>query len=194
MRRAPLYWIVMLALLMVGCEAPRTNQPTVTEPVAVVVPTIKPPPEVTQPDVIPPEVTRPDVAPPEVTRPDVTRADNSSDGLLKYFAYIRKLQAVELAKEHDAARQLYAAARTEYNRVRYAMLLSIPGAPFSDDARALDALDPLLKNQNSVLYGVAYMLNTTIQEQRRSQGLQQKLEALRSLEKDLLQRDGAKRK
>ena len=167
MRRPALLLIVTLCLLAGGCEGTRSPQPTVWEPTPVT-------------------VTR--------GTPDAVHADTSSDGLLRYFAYVRKLQGAELAKEHDAARQLYSAARTNFNRVRYAILLSIPGASFSDDASALDALDPLLKNQNSVLYGVAFMLNGVIQEQRRAQGLQQKLDALKSLEKDLLERGGVKRK
>ena len=129
-------------------------------------------------------------------RADGPRPLSNSESLLMYFEYVRKLQASELAREHDAVRQLYAASRSDFNRVRYAMLLSIPGAAFNDDARALEALDPLLKNQDAALHNLAFMVGAQIQEQRRGQGLQQKLEALKSLEKNLIERDlgGIKRK
>lgn len=129
-------------------------------------------------------------------RADGPRPIGNSESLLMYFEYVRKLQSSELAREHDAVRQLYAASRTDFNRVRYAMLLSIPGTAFYDDVRALDALDPLLRNQNAALRGLAVIVSAQIRDQRRAQGLQQKLEGLRLLEKNLLERDaaGAKRK
>lgn len=129
-------------------------------------------------------------------RADGPRPLSNSESLLMYFEYVRKLQASELAREHDAVRQLYAASRSDFNRVRYAMLLSIPGTAFNDDARALEALETLLKNQNAALHNLAVMVHAQIQDQRRAQGLQQKLEALRLLEKNLLERNaaGAKRK
>ncbi len=129
-------------------------------------------------------------------RADGPRPASDRDSLLMYFEYVRKLQAPELAREHDAVRQLYAASRSDFNRVRYAMLLSIPGAAFNDDARALEALEPLLRNPDAALHNLAFMVSAQIQEQRRGQGLQQKLEALKSLEKNLIERDlgGVKRK
>ena len=117
------------------------------------------------------------------------------ESLLMYFEYVRKLSAGELAKEHDAVRQLVANANSNFVRVRYAMLLSVPGTAFSDDARALEVIDPLLKNADTGLHNIAFMLSAHIQEQRRSQGLQQKLDALKSLDKTLIERDpGAARR
>ena len=112
-----------------------------------------------------------------------------SESLLMYFEYVHKLPSAELAKEHDAVRQLYANSSSDFVRVRYAMLLSVPGAAFSDDARALEALDPLVRNADAALHNLAVMVSAQIQEQRRGQGLQQKLDALKSLEKNLIERD-----
>ena len=124
------------------------------------------------------------------------RLPSESESLLAYYGFVRKLQPTELAKEHDVVRQLYMASRSDFNRMRYAMLLSIPGTASNDDARALEAIEPMLKNQNAALHDLALMLNAQIQEQRRGQALQQKLDALRLLEKNLLERDvdGTKRK
>ena len=113
--------------------------------------------------------------------------DNAS--LLMYFEYVRKLPPAELAKEHETVRQLYANANSDFVRVRYAMLLSVPGTAASDDARALEVLDPVLKNSGGGLHALAFVLSAQIQEQKRGQALQQKLDALMSLEKSLIERD-----
>ena len=112
-----------------------------------------------------------------------------AESLLMYYEYVRKLPAAERGKDNETARQLYTKSRSDFNRVRYAISLSVPGTSFNDDARALDALEPLLRNQDAVLHNLAYMVSAQIQEQRRGQGLQQKLDALKSLEKSLIERD-----
>ncbi len=122
-------------------------------------------------------------------RADGRRPASDSESLLMYFEYVRKLPSTELVKEHDAVRQLYANSRSDFIRVRYAMLLSVPGVAFNDDARALEALEPLLRNSDAALHNLAFMASAQIQEQRRGQGLKQKLEALKSLEKSLIERD-----
>lgn len=130
----------------------------------------------------------PGAAPEPCVRTGGPRPVSDSESLLMYFEYVRKLSAADLAKEHDTARQLYARTHSDFNRVRYAMLLSVPGSAFSDDARALEALEPLLKNLDAALHNLAFVVSAQIQEQRRGQGLQQKLEALKSLEKSLIER------
>ena len=145
------------------------------------------------------------------------RPAGDSENLLAYFQHVRKLTAPELAKELDSVRQLYASSRSDATRVRLAMVLSVPGSALYDDARALEALDSLLKNPGSPLHPIAFMISTQIQErrrgvafqqryeseQRRGQALQQKLEeeqkrghslqqkldALQSLEQNLLERE-----
>ena len=121
-------------------------------------------------------------------REDGRRPAGDSESLLMYYEYVRKLPSAEYAKEQETVRQLYARSRSDFNRVRYAMLLSVPGAAPGDEARALEALDPLLKNPDAALHGLAYTVSMQIQEQRRSQGLQQKLDALKSLDRKLIER------
>lgn len=130
----------------------------------------------------------------EEARPD------DVDRLLTGFARIRKLPAGEQAKEHDGARQAYARAQSDYNRMRLAMLLSLPGAAFNDEARALELIDPLTRNPRSSLHALAVLLGAHIQEQKRLngsvqalqqnlQGLQNKLDALKSLDRSLIERE-----
>ncbi len=130
----------------------------------------------------------PEVTPEPPERTGDARPATDCESLIMYFEHVRKLSAAGLAKEHERTRRLYARTHSDFNRVPYAMLLSVPGSAFRDDARALEALDPLLKNVDATLHPFAFMVSAQIQEQRRSQGLQQKLEALRSLEKSLLER------
>jgi hypothetical protein len=123
---------------------------------------------------------------------DRPQPGSDAESLLLYFQYLRRLSGPEAVREHEAARQAYASARTDFNRVRLAMALSLPGMPFTDDARALGLLDTVARHQDSQLQGLAVVLGTYLQEQLRiaasAQGLQEKLDALRSLERTMIER------
>ena len=139
--------------------------------------------------------------------PDTLRPASDSESLLLYFQHIKKLSGTELGKEHDNARQAYTKTHSEFNRVRLAMVLCLPNTSFSDDSRALELLDPMVKNHQASLYSLAFLLSTYIQErkkldgsvyrlqqnvqglQQNVQGLQQKLDALRLLERSLVERE-----
>ena len=120
------------------------------------------------------------------------RVPSDAENLLSYFAQIKKLSAPELAREHDSARQAYGGARSDYNRVRLAMVVSLPSSSFYDEPRALDLLEPLARNPGSQLSGLAFLLASQIYERKRldahAQALEQKLDALKSLERSLLER------
>ena len=72
------------------------------------------------------------------------------------------------------------------------MVLALPGTANGDEGRALELLEPVAKNPNGRLGGLAYLLISHLQERKRldaaAQGLQQKLDALRSLERSLIER------
>ncbi len=147
--------------------------------------------------------TTPSVAPPAAAAPVTTeeapamvrepRVPDDAERLLNYFERLRRLQGAELAKEHEASRAAYGRAASEYNRVGYAMTLALPGTAFNDDARALELLNPLVKKSEQGLRPLALLLATFIQERRRLGGdlaaVQQKLAALKSLERALIERD-----
>ena len=120
------------------------------------------------------------------------RAPSDAETLLSYFAQLRKVSPPELAREHESARQAYGGTRSDYNRVRLAMVVSLPNTPFYDEPRALDLLEPLSKTSGAQLSGLAFLLVSQIQERRRldanAHALQQKLDALKSLERSLLER------
>ena len=124
---------------------------------------------------------------------DARPALEEVERLLSYFERLRRLPGAELAKEYEAARLSYGRAASEANRIGYAMTLSLPGTAFNDDARALDLLNPLVKKSENGLRPLAVLLTTFIQERRRLGGdlaaVQQKLDALKSLERKLIERD-----
>jgi len=118
---------------------------------------------------------------------------SDTESLLSYYQHLRRLPGAELGREHETARLAYARARTDFNRVRFAMVLSQPNAAFADDGRALELLDPVAKNPGARLQGLAQLLSSNLQEQKRLnasvQGLQQKLDALKSLERNMIERN-----
>src|SRR5262245_55329255 len=144
--------------------------------------TLQPPPAVVEPKVhtvLPP--------PPPAPRP-VSETEN----LVSYYAYLRKLSGSEFAREHEAARQAYSRVRSDYNGVRLAMVVTLPNTPFYDEPRALDVLEPIAKNGEPRLSAFAGLLISQIQERRRldatAHALQQKLDALKLLERSLIER------
>jgi len=122
-----------------------------------------------------------------------SRHASEAESLLIYYQHVKKLAGPDLGREHETARQAYTRSRSDFNRVRYAMVLSLPGAPFADEARALEMLDPVAKSPDGRLGGLAALLLSQLQERKRldasAQGLQQKLDALRSLERSLIERN-----
>ncbi len=117
----------------------------------------------------------------------------NTESLLLYFQHIKRMPTAELGREHDAARRAYTRGRSDFNRVRLAMVLSVPNTAVNDDTQALELLEPLMKNSRAALHSLALLMGTYLQEQRRLdgsvQGLQRKLDELKSLERSLIERE-----
>lgn len=186
-------WMLpLLALALTGCVTPPA---TPEAPPAAAQPEQAPVPgEPQQPEArIEPETAPSTDIPARVRSDDIER-------LLSYFEQIRKLPATDLARENDGAKAAFTRTRSEFDRMRLAMLLSLPNTALSDEQRAADLLDPLVKSQNSPLRGLALVMSAHLQERHRLesgmqnlqqnvQGLQQKLDALMSLERSLIDRE-----
>ena len=131
-----------------------------------------------------------EIAPGTQTVP--AQAADGAETLLVYYQHLRKLSGGDLSRELESARHAYVRTRADYERVRFAMVLSLPGYPFSDEARAIELLDPVSKNPNGQLQSLAFLLAAHLQERRRldasAQGLQQKLDALKTLERSMIER------
>jgi hypothetical protein len=128
-----------------------------------------------------------------VPSPKEVQVIGDTELLVSYFSRLRRLQGADLARELETVRTAWTRNATDYNRVAYAMVLAQPGTGFMDEGRALELLDPLVKRGDDNLRGLAFMLFSFIQEQRRMRGevgaTQQKLDALKSLERNLIERD-----
>ena len=177
--------LILAALLLAGCvtppesEAPASAQPGETQ--------AEPPQAIARVE-------------PSIVPPHAPARNDDVDRLLSYFEHSRKLPGGEIARESDSARNAFNRTRSDFDRARYAMLLSVPNTPVNDDARALELLEPLVKNPGSNLHGLALLVAAHVQERRRLesgmqnlqqnvQGLQQKLDALMSLERSLINRE-----
>jgi hypothetical protein len=133
-----------------------------------------------------------------------------SESLLHYFDYARGLSAAELGRENESLRQAFATDKSDFTRLRYALLLSMPGTGARDLARAQQLLDPVrseAEGRDPALRALAVLLVAEIAERRRLEDslqsatqrqkdeqaragdLEQKLEALKSIEKSIGQRD-----
>lgn len=124
-----------------------------------------------------------------------SRIDTTEPGAaLAYYARVRRLAGAELQREQEASRRVLTKSRSDGNRMRYALALAVPGAPATDEARALETLEPLTRNAASPLHGLAMLMTGLLQEQRRldaqAQALQQKLDAMLELERSMTGRDG----
>lgn len=124
--------------------------------------------------------------------PAPTRAPSDVDNLLAFYQQMRALSPAEIERAHEAARIAYETARSDFNRVRYALMLMLPDTPFHDEARALNVLEPVVRTGSPSLQGFARLLVTHLHERRRLaasiQDLQQKLDALKSLERAMIER------
>lgn len=139
-----------------------------------------------------------------------SRAPGETDRLFIYFEEIQKLTAQERLQEYDLLKRTFAQEKSDFVRVQMAILLSVPDSTFHDEERAQSMLDPLLKDRASpsALRPIAYLISIMLEERkkleedrrdleqllddekRRNDALEQKLEALRLLEKNLIEREG----
>jgi hypothetical protein len=102
----------------------------------------------------------------------------------------------ELRRDLAAAMQALNRARTEPNRIRAAVLLTLPGAGPPDDARAIALLESVsgkipgaspVKQLAAVLQAqIAERMRATGEERRKSAAAQEKLDQLRAVERSLL--------
>jgi len=157
---------------------------------------IEEPPPAPEPSV-PPQVTAPAEPEPSVEpslppAPVVIIEPSGSVRALEYFARLRQRSPRDLKIEYDTLRKSFAASRSEHDRVRLALLLSLPNGPFADDAQALELLDPVTRDAASEYQTLAQLVTTLLIEQRRrgsqATALQHKLDRIMALEKEMQQR------
>ena len=153
------------------------------------------PPE-TRPEQARPRPVQKCPSPPEITVSPV-------ETLLKYHARLVSLSQNDLVAEFHKAR--LSAASDELQRIRFAVLLTLPGTAFRDLQKAEELLkgpigDPLLADfaallgaqiheerlSDSAAHGLAKMLR---EEKKRAESLQGKIDAIKNLERNIIQRE-----
>lgn len=151
-----------------------------------------------------PTPAAPQAPPSQVATAQPTLAPPVSEEDQQALALLADLQRYVVEPGEDLKRELagasaaFARTRTDANRIRVAMLLTLPAAGPPDDARALTLLEPLVsRNSNgaasplkqiaAVLYGqIAERTRILREEQKRAAAAQEKLDALRAVERSLL--------
>jgi len=113
------------------------------------------------------------------------------------------LQGEDQKKELNAASQSFSKDRSPYSRARLALLLSLPGTAYTDEARAVTLLEPLVPPPGTAnvapLRQFAALVHADVgerlREQRRSAQLREQtgqmkeqLDALRAIERSIIER------
>ncbi|MEN9560541.1 MAG: hypothetical protein RLZZ502_1752 [Pseudomonadota bacterium] len=168
-------------------EKPVVSPPPISKP-APTPPPAPPKPVAVVPPPLPPTViiqTEPAKIPEEVSQLMEFLSD---------WARYHEMSNEELKREVSSAQALFNKLKTEAARLRYAIALSLLSGSTVEDQRALSLLEPLLtRGSREPLKLLASLIAAQIQErgkllrdeQKKSENLQQKLDALRSIEQSL---------
>ncbi len=139
----------------------------------------------------------------------VNKKDAETIDTLQYISRVRGLQGDELSREYSLAQQALAKQKTAANRIKLAFLMCLPYTSFKDDVRANALLAEVFedkKDNGSIVNLAALLANQTYElkrqeerfqksnqimkdEQKRADQLQQKLDALKNIEKSIIQRE-----
>lgn len=111
--------------------------------------------------------------------------------MLLHYDYLATLKAEEQRRELIAAQLLHERAPNDTTRLSLALVLLLPHAPWHDDIRAQVLLGNI--KPHSARHGLAQILLKLItecqreqrEERRKVEEIQQKLDALRAIDKDL---------
>jgi hypothetical protein len=176
---------VLYVALLAGCVSSQAMPPPAPAPL--------PPPQ-------PPQ-------PPQVAQLPLSSA---ADDVMEMLGRFGGASPAELAREYDALAAIPEPNRGGASQLRLALLLAQPGLPFRDDAAALRVLqewerrqpaaDPALKSfvhwQKSMLTErnrLAAALDESSaklrEEKKRADACKDKLEAIKEMEKSLIERD-----
>jgi hypothetical protein len=176
--RASLYALIAVTLVA-GCTTAGVEKPP---PVIAPEPAPPPPPAVTEPA---PAVEE---APPPVSVPEPPAAMRA----LRFFTALKERPAREQRQEQERLRKSFAASRSDYDRIRLALALSMPGSSAADETQALELLQPMVRDSRSDYHELAALVSVLLAEQRRraeqAASLHQKLERIKALETEMQER------
>jgi len=114
--------------------------------------------------------------------------------LVGYYSRVAALQPEDQRREYAGASRAFSRDPTPYNRIRVALLASMPGTSFQDDVRAMSLLAPY------AAAGPTYdrprqfgaMLHAQLAERAKTRAradqLKEQLDALRAVERTIIER------
>lgn len=112
--------------------------------------------------------------------------------LVSYVHGVSRLPAAQQREEVLAAQVAYAERPGDYARIRLALLLSLPGTPLHDEQRAVALLEPFKAGEEGPLQQFGALLHRQLVERMRDRRqalqLKEQLEALRAIERSLIER------
>jgi hypothetical protein len=139
--------------------------------------------------------------PPSVPESRESRESRQVIELIAYIQRVAALQAEEQQRELNASAQMLSKDRGAYGRVRLALLLALPGTAFNDDVRAAGLLESVAgaaasESPPGPMQQFAGLLHAQIgerlREQRRTAQLKEQLEALKAVERNIIEREQAR--
>ncbi len=149
---------------------------------------------------------RPRVADSAQCPPPAARALDT-DELLHYHACLATLSPAQLAREYDAVKRASAQGGDSSQRIRLALLLARPEAPFHSLPQALQLLTPAPGARADGMQDLAALLRAALAEQLRledrsqdlekqlaterahADSLQDKIDSIKELERNLTQKE-----
>ncbi len=123
--------------------------------------------------------------------------------LVAYAQRVAAMPADEQRRELNVSAQMFSKDQAAQGRIRLALLLALPGTAFNDDSRAAGLLEPLAESASLELprgalqqfAGLLYaQIGERAREQRRSAQLREQLEALKAIERGIIEREKARTK
>lgn len=138
----------------------------------------------------PPQIT----APPPAAAPSIeTEEARQVSELLGYYQRVAQLGPEDQKRELATATQAFNRERSSASRVRLALLYVMPGTSFQDEARAAQLLEPMATPGGAgAVRQFASLLHAQVTErmktQKRADQLKEQVDALRAIEKQLIDR------
>jgi hypothetical protein len=118
--------------------------------------------------------------------------------LVAYYQRVAQMNAEDQQREVVAATQAFNRERSSYNRVRLAMIHLVPVAGLQDDVRAVQLLEPFAAGSGGALHNFANLIYVQAAErmkaQRRADQMKEQIDALRAIERSLIERGQQPRK
>jgi hypothetical protein len=184
----------LLAALCAAC-APLPPVVEVEPPKAPRITIVAPKPDAPDPQAeAGPPVWPPSPSPPPPPPPPVPEDVKIIADLVVATQRFATLSPDDQKRDYNAANQSYTRERTLPNRLRVALMLSVPGSAVQDDTRALALLDGLPPGTNP-LRQFAGFVQAQVAERtrtaRRADQLKEQLDALRAVERSIIERGDA---